>query len=155
MTSRSYFSVLLWRSRVPSDPAFAVPALCLLAGAANLCEGRFRRSRRRGIIVSGRFRARKLVGSGRYSKRFFAAILPRSNASHSCPGLSRKEGARHTIKIGTRRGWRKPGGCKQCRDGRRLPNAQFDDDGAPWSKPDRRGGRNLPIAAKPVGSAIE
>ena len=33
------------------------------------CSGH---SRRRGTIISGRFRGRKLVGSGRYSKCFFA-----------------------------------------------------------------------------------
>ena len=40
-------------------------------------EGRLWPSRRRGII-SGRFRERKLVGSGGYSKCFFAAVFPQA-----------------------------------------------------------------------------
>ena len=40
-------------------------------------EGRLVRSRWRGI-VSGRFRVRKLVGSGGYSKCFFAAVFPQA-----------------------------------------------------------------------------
>jgi len=105
--NRSNFSVLMWRSRLPSDPAFAVPAFALhLACAADLWEGRSGRSRRRGIIVSGRFRASKLVGSSQYSKRFFAAFLTGANASHSCPqsgGLSCDEGARDAGKVGAGR----------------------------------------------------
>lgn len=40
----------------------------------------------RGALISGRFRAGKLVGSGRYSKRFFArsAFLPEGFASATC-----------------------------------------------------------------------
>jgi hypothetical protein len=41
------------------------------------------RSRRRGTITSDRFRGRKLVRSGRYSKRFFGAFLPGRNACRS------------------------------------------------------------------------
>src|SRR6202049_837923 len=70
-------------------------------------------SRRRGTIISGRFRGRKLVGSGRYSKCFFAgapsafcgapsAFLPGPNASRSCP-FSCNEGAWPTVKVGVRR----------------------------------------------------
>jgi hypothetical protein len=50
--------------------AFAIHYAC----AADLYEGRFWRSRRRGAIMSGRFLPRKLVGSGKHSKRFFAGV---------------------------------------------------------------------------------
>ena len=43
-----------------------------LACAAKPLEAELRALRLRGTVVSGRFRARKLVGSGRYSKYFFA-----------------------------------------------------------------------------------
>ena len=77
-----------------------------LACAANLLRGTFLYeghswcSRRRGTIISGRFRRRKLVGSGRYSKCYFAAFLPGPNAPRSCPfcrscrGFRRDERAR-------------------------------------------------------------
>ena len=86
-TSRSEFGDLacrpirLWLSRLSFH----------LACAANLCrgphlyEGHSWRSRRRGAVISGRFRERKLVASGRYSKCYFAAFLPRPNALRSCP----------------------------------------------------------------------
>jgi hypothetical protein len=66
------------------------PAL-LTAGTQplELCSGR---SGQRGTLISGRFRAGKLVGSGQYSKSFFAGV--------QCSGLmpfSDNEGARHTI----------------------------------------------------------
>jgi len=45
-----------------------------LACAAKPLGAELRASRLRGTIVSGRFRARKLVGSSRYSKCFFAGV---------------------------------------------------------------------------------
>jgi hypothetical protein len=72
---------------------FAVPAFVSPACAANLWERCTFKRDALGVQAlafkaarhhcSGRFRNRKLVGSGQYSKCFFAAFSPGTNASRS------------------------------------------------------------------------
>ena len=138
---------------------FAVPALVSPGLRGQTSRKRSSgRSRRRGTIVSGRFRARKLVGSGRYSKCFFAGV--QCFADHDPARLDvtlfwrRARAAYPSRSVRGRRG--RKARCANKRRRRRLAGAEFDDQSAArrQAAPGIVGGDRA-IAVEPIGPAVE